>query len=167
MIEERLLGLGHHVCDVEYHISGTTLEDFQASLSLLHWPGIKPGPHWPEAKHLTNTPQWRLTRTSDMCGMQAPPQSTQAKNTVFPPLFPIKGLRSCHTMIKSTLHRKDDQALLLLVLFPYGLQRVTSSELLLLCINSYSTHMKRRHRYYHVAGHVSSCCFESTVTVHK
>ena len=54
MIEERLLGLGHHVCDVEYHISVTTLEDFQASLSLLHWPGIKPGPHWPEAKHLTN-----------------------------------------------------------------------------------------------------------------
>ena len=32
MVEERLLRLGHHVCDVEYHIEVTTLEDFQMSL---------------------------------------------------------------------------------------------------------------------------------------
>ena len=33
------------------------------------------------------------------------------KLEIFPSLFPIKGLRSCPTMVKRTILRKDDQAL--------------------------------------------------------
>ena len=53
-MEERLLGLGHWVI-CEYHVGVTTLEDYWPPLQLLHWPGIKPGLHWPEAKLLTTT----------------------------------------------------------------------------------------------------------------
>ena len=43
-------------------------------LQLLHRPGIKPGPHGPEAKLLTTTLLWRLA--SAKCGVQAPPQGS-------------------------------------------------------------------------------------------
>ena len=37
----------------EYHIRVKTLEDSRRRLQLLLPPGIVPGPHWPEAKHVT------------------------------------------------------------------------------------------------------------------
>ena len=51
-----------------------TLEDCRRQLQLLHRPGIKLGLHWPEAKHLTTTSQWRLT--SSKCSEQASPHNS-------------------------------------------------------------------------------------------
>ena len=51
---------------------GATMENCRHWLQFLHQPGIEPGPHWPEAKHLTTKLQWQLT--PGKCGVQAPPQ---------------------------------------------------------------------------------------------
>ena len=40
---------------LNYLINSNILEDCRRRLQLLHQPGIEPGPHWPEAKHLTTT----------------------------------------------------------------------------------------------------------------